>query len=54
MSHPYVEVLKTYIRGCNRGDEVLLRSTLADDVIVYFLHIPPSVGRESLVELWRE
>lgn len=52
--HTFTDVLRRYIRGCNRGDETLLRSTLAEDVTVYFLHIPPAQGREAVVQLWKQ
>lgn len=48
------EVLRRYIRGCNTGDTALLTSTLAEDVTVYFLNLPPVRGRDAVVKAWKD
>ena len=50
--HLLVEVLREYIKGCNTGDVELLKSTLTEDVKVYFLHTPPVVGTDQVASVW--
>lgn len=52
--HPYREVLRRYIRGCNSGDAAMVRSTLAEDVVVYFLNLPPIAGRDAVASAWKQ
>ena len=48
------ELLRDYIRGCNTGDVGLLKTTLADDAKVYFLHMPPVFGKHEVAQVWQE
>jgi len=52
--HPYAEVLRQYIRGCNTGDEALLMSTFTDDVVVYFIDQPPVKGKATVARFWSD
>ena len=52
--HRMAEVLRNYRRGCNSGNVELLKSTMAEDVVVYFLHTAPMVGRSQVADLWHE
>lgn len=54
VDHPYAEVLKQYIRGCNTGDTTLLMSTFTEDIAVYFLDNPPVKGRQAVAKLWSD
>ncbi len=51
-----VALVLKYFDGCNTGDVEQLKSTLADDVVHYFLpqiH-PPIRGAEHLAKYWRK
>jgi len=51
-----VALVLRYFDGCNTGDVEQLKSTLADDVVHYFLpqvH-PPIRGAEHLARYWRK
>lgn len=47
-----IEVLRQYIRGCNAGDLELLKSTFTEDIKVYFIELPPVMGREAVAKFW--
>ena len=51
-----IEVVRRYFDGCNSGDLDVLLSTLAHDVIHYFLpsRFPPIEGAEHLARHWRK
>lgn len=51
-----IEVVRRYFDGCNSGDLDVLRSTLADEVVHYFLppKFPPIRGAEHLARYWRK
>ena len=51
-----IEVVRKYIDGCNSGDLTDLLSTLAPDVIHYFLpsQFPPIRGADHLARYWRK
>ena len=46
--HPHVRTILRYYEGCNRADAALVRSTLADDVVHYWVDHRPVEGAESL------
>jgi ketosteroid isomerase-like protein len=50
-----IQAVRTYFDGCNSGDIALLMSTLAPEVIHYFLPSshPPITGAEALAQYWR-
>lgn len=51
-----VKLVLKYFDGCNTGDVAQLKSTLADDVVHYFLpqiH-PPIRGSDHLAQYWRK
>lgn len=51
-----ITVVRKYFDGCNSGDVEVLRSTLAPDVVHYFLPatFPPVSGAEHLARYWRK
>lgn len=51
-----VSVVLKYFDGCNSGDLEVLLSTLAPDVVHYFLpsRFPPIRGAEHLAKYWRK
>jgi ketosteroid isomerase-like protein len=51
-----IAVVRRYFDGCNSGDLPVLLSTLAPDVIHYFLprQFPPIRGAEHLARHWRK
>jgi ketosteroid isomerase-like protein len=51
-----IEAVRRYFDGCSSGDIDVLRSTLADDVVHYFLpgRFPPIRGAEHLAKYWRK
>ena len=51
-----VAVVRRYFDGCTSGDVEVLKSTLAPDVIHYFLprEFPPIRGAEHLARHWRK
>ena len=51
-----IEVVRKYFDGCNSGDLDVLLSTLAADVVHYFLppRFPPIKGADHLARHWRK
>ena len=51
-----IEVVRKYFDGCNSGDLDVLLSTLAHDVVHYFLpsQFPPIKGADHLARYWRK
>lgn len=51
-----IEVVRRYFDGCNSGDLDVLLSTLAADVVHYFLppRFPPIKGADHLARHWRK
>ncbi len=51
-----VAVVRRYFDGCNSGDLEVLLSTLAEDVVHYFLDpkFPPIRGAEHLAKYWHK
>jgi len=51
-----IAVVRRYYEGCNSGDLAVLRSTVTEDVIHYFLpHTFPTLrGAEHLARFWRK
>jgi len=51
-----ISVVLKYFDGCNSGDLDVLLSTLAPDVVHYFLpdRFPPIHGAEHLAKYWRK
>ena len=51
-----IDVVRRYFDGCNTGDLDVLLSTMAPDVIHYFLppRFPPIRGAEHLSKYWRK
>jgi ketosteroid isomerase-like protein len=51
-----IEVVRKYFDGCNSGDLDVLLSTLARDVVHYFLpaRFPPIKGADHLARYWRK
>ncbi|HXW42106.1 MAG TPA: nuclear transport factor 2 family protein [Xanthobacteraceae bacterium] len=51
-----IEVVRRYFAGCGSGDLAVLLSTLAPDVVHYFLppRFPPIRGAEHLARHWRK
>jgi ketosteroid isomerase-like protein len=49
-----IDVVRTYFAGCQTGDLDALLSTLAPDVVHYFLpsRFPPIKGAETLAKYW--
>ena len=45
---PHVRTILRYYEGCNRGDASLIRETLAEDVVHYWVDHRPVAGAESL------
>lgn len=52
--HPYLETIRRYYEGCNRGDVDLMKSTFAPDVVHYFVNFPPKRGPDELANYWAE
>jgi hypothetical protein len=52
MSHPHVETILRYYRGCNTADEALMRSTFADEVVHYYVDHAPVRGADQLAHYW--
>lgn len=50
--HPYVEIIRTYYRGCNSGDVDLMLSTFSDDVVHYFVDHAKVAGAQALANYW--
>ena len=46
--HPRVQTILRYYEGCNRADAALIRSTLADGVVHYWVDHRPVAGAASL------
>ena len=46
--HPHVRTVLRYYEGCNRADASLIRATLAEDVVHYWVDHRPVEGAESL------
>ena len=46
--HPHVRTILRYYEGCNRADAALVGSTLAEDVVHYWVDHRPVEGAESL------
>ena len=54
-THPLVEVVERYFKGCNTGDVDLMMSCFTDDVHAYFVDpFPDVVGGKNLAHFWRE
>ncbi len=51
-----IAVVRKYFDGCQSGELEVLRSTLAPDVVHYFLpaRFPPIRGAEHLAKYWRK
>jgi ketosteroid isomerase-like protein len=51
-----IETVQRYFDGCRSGDVDLLKTTLAPEVVHYFLpsRFPPIVGAEHLARHWRK
>jgi ketosteroid isomerase-like protein len=52
--HPHLAVIRRYYEGCSTADVALMRSTLADDAVHYFVEEPPIVGAPAITEKWLE
>lgn len=52
--HPHLETIRRYYDGCNRGDIDLMKSTLVDDVVHYFVNFPSKRGADDLAGYWAE
>ncbi|MEM7003681.1 MAG: nuclear transport factor 2 family protein [Pseudomonadota bacterium] len=50
--HPYIEVIKTYYRGCNTADVALMCSTFTADVVHYFVDHSAVRGAQALANYW--
>jgi ketosteroid isomerase-like protein len=48
------EVIRRYFDGCQSGDLEVLLSTLAPDVLHYFIDRPSVSGAEHLARYWRK
>lgn len=53
-THPFIETVERYFKGCNTADTDLMLSCFADDVSAYFLDIPPVSGSNNLATFWAE
>jgi ketosteroid isomerase-like protein len=51
-----LDTLRRYFESCNRGDVALMRSTLTDDVVHYFVKpgFAPLCGADALVAHWEK
>lgn len=52
--HPYLEIIRTYLIGCNTVDVDLIEATFAPDVIHYFTTREPVRGAKALANHWKE
>ena len=46
--HPHVRTILRYYEGCNRADAGLIRDTLAEDVVHYWVDHRPVAGADAL------
>ncbi len=53
-THPFIETVERYFKGCNTADTGLMMSTFKDDVRAYWFGIPKIVGSQNLAAFWAE
>jgi ketosteroid isomerase-like protein len=51
-SHPYIDTIQEYYRGCNTGDIELMMSTFCDDIVHYFVDHTAVRGAAALANYW--
>jgi hypothetical protein len=50
--HPYLDVIKRYLKGCNTGDKELMMSAFSEDIMQYALDLDPIQGSETVANFW--
>lgn len=50
--HRYIDIIKTYYKGCNAADVELMMSKFADEVVHYFVDHGKVVGAQALATYW--
>ncbi len=51
-THPHIDTVVRYFKGCNTADIDLMVSCFTDDVEAYFIDVSPIVGSHSLAKFW--
>ncbi len=49
-----LKTVRRYYEGCSTANVELMRSTLEDDAVHYFVEEPPIVGARAIAEKWLE
>jgi hypothetical protein len=51
-THPFIDTIIRYFKGCNTANVDLMVSCFADDVEAYFIDVEPIIGSHRLAKFW--
>ena len=51
-THPHLQTVGRYFKGCNTADTDLMVSCFAEDIEAYFIAIPPVTGSYKVAKFW--